>query len=135
MHTTRKKKVALFACSEVCGSNASWPWLLSPSAGITGVLLSFLMSYRHISAHTQPILDHPIHLLERLVVDKTGGILWNLQLPLLDVLAELPRKASRVSGLIFGSQAGARCSLPHDSPGAELKGLHRRGMTYMVVAG
>lgn len=50
MHTTRKKNVALFACRDVCGSNASCPWLLSPSAGITGVLLSFLMSYER-SAH------------------------------------------------------------------------------------
>lgn len=107
MHTTRKKNVALFACRDVCGSSASWPWLLSLSAGITGVLLSFLMSYRHISTHVAFILAYQIHLLECLVVDETCGIFWNLQLPLLDVLAELPRKASRVSRLVFGSQAGA----------------------------
>jgi hypothetical protein len=29
-------------------------------------------------------------LLERFVVDKAGSIFWYLQLPLLDVLAELP---------------------------------------------
>lgn len=52
MHTTRKKNVALLACKDVCGSNVSWPWLLSPSAGITGVLLSFLMSYECISTHS-----------------------------------------------------------------------------------
>jgi hypothetical protein len=45
-HTTRKKNVALFACSEVWGSIDSTPWLLSPSGGITGVALSFLMSYK-----------------------------------------------------------------------------------------
>jgi hypothetical protein len=45
-HTTRKKKVALFACNEVCGSSDSTPWLLSLSGGITGVALSFLMSYK-----------------------------------------------------------------------------------------
>lgn len=44
--TTRKKKVALFACSEVCGSIASPPWLMSPSGGMTGVALSFLISYK-----------------------------------------------------------------------------------------
>jgi hypothetical protein len=37
--------VALFACSEVCGSSDSTPWLLSPRGGIMGVALSFLMSY------------------------------------------------------------------------------------------
>lgn len=42
--TTRKKKVALLACREVCGSKVSCPWC-SPWAGITGVVLSFLMSY------------------------------------------------------------------------------------------
>ena len=48
----RKKNVALFACKDVRGSNASCPWLLSPSAGMTGVLLSFLMSYKHINTYT-----------------------------------------------------------------------------------
>lgn len=42
--TTRKKKVALLACREVCGSKVSCPWW-SPWAGMTGVVLSFLMSY------------------------------------------------------------------------------------------
>ena len=32
-------------------------------------------------------------LLERFVVDKSGGIFWNFQLPFLDVLPELPGKA------------------------------------------
>jgi hypothetical protein len=49
-HTTRKKNVALFACSEVCGSSDSTPWLLSPSGGIIGVALSFLISYKRSAA-------------------------------------------------------------------------------------
>jgi hypothetical protein len=43
-------------------------------------------------------------LLERLVVDKAGSIFWYFQLPLLDVLAELPRETCRVSGVIFRSK-------------------------------
>lgn len=34
-----------------------------------------------------------MHFFEGLVVDKAGGIFWNLQLPFLDVLAKLPGKA------------------------------------------
>lgn len=94
MHTTRKKNVALFACKDVCGSRVSCPWLLSASAGITGVLLSFLMSCGHISTYTALVRCTLVYLLERLVVDEAGGILWDLQLPLLNVLAELPREAS-----------------------------------------
>lgn len=94
MHTTRKKNVALFACKDVCGSSVSCPWLLSASAGITGVLLSFLMSCVHISTYTAVVRCTLVYLFERLVVDEAGGILWDLQLPLLNVLAELPREAS-----------------------------------------
>jgi hypothetical protein len=90
--TTRKKNVALFACSEVCGSRVSLPWLLSASGGITGVALSFLMSCK-VSVTGPDYHGQIEHLLERLVVHETGGIFWNLQLPFLDVLAKLPGEA------------------------------------------
>lgn len=65
------------------------------------------MSYRYISKPTLLVYQGPNNLLQSLVVDEAGGILWNLQLPLLDMLAELPRKASGVSSFIFGGQARA----------------------------
>ena len=44
----------------------------------------------------------PRYLLEGLVVDEAGGVLWDLQLALLYVFPELPRETRRVSGLVFG---------------------------------
>ena len=75
------------------------------------------------------------HLLEGLVVDEAGGVFWDFQLPLLNVLAEFPREAGRVSRVVFRGEAGRRSSLCHDSTRAELKEVHTRGETYMAVAG
>lgn len=95
-------------------------------------LLDELQKDQH---NTRLVCYTPAYLFKRLVVDEAGGIFWDLQLPLLDVLAELPREASRVSSLIFGGQAGAGCSLPQDTSRTELKGLHMRGTTYIVTTG
>ena len=92
-HTTRKKNVALFACKEICGSSASCPWLPSLCGGITGVALSFLISYKAGQLSPKTSTGKNKNLLECLIVDEAGGVFWNLQLPLLDVLPELPREA------------------------------------------
>jgi hypothetical protein len=76
-----------------------------------------------------------VDLLEGLVVDEAGGVFWDFQLAFLDVLAEFPGEAGRVSRVVFGSEAGRRGSLSHDSTRAKLKDVHMRDETYMVVAG
>lgn len=43
-----------------------------------------------------------MYLLESFVVDKASGILRDLELPLLYMLAELPSEARRVSGIVLG---------------------------------
>jgi len=76
-----------------------------------GVALSFLMSYGGPSAIARGggycgIED----LLERLVIDKTGGIFWNIQLPFLDVFPKLPEETCRVSMIPLCSSLDAQLS-------------------------
>jgi len=49
-------------------------------------------------------------LLERLVIDKTGGIFWNIQLPFLDVFPKLPEETCRVSMIPLCSSLDAQLS-------------------------
>ena len=44
------------------------------------------------------------HLFESLVINKAGGILGDVELALLDVLAELPASAANVSRRILASR-------------------------------
>lgn len=67
--------------------------------------LNFLISYR-ISVTSPQEHQEKMHLLERLVIHKTGGVFWNLQLPFLDMLAKLPGEASRVSCVLLRCEAG-----------------------------
>lgn len=61
----------------LCRYHGSCAQLLDELEGVSGWCISAVVQ---------------AHLLERLVVDKAGGIFWDLELALLYVLAELPGK-------------------------------------------
>ena len=106
--SSRKKKVALFACSNVCDSSGDTGCTVAPCAAITGVVLSFLMS----CSCTQPHLCIDcsvvaLYLFQRLVVYEASSIFGNIKLPLLDMLAELPGPSQQLHANDFSRESGA----------------------------
>lgn len=95
--------MALFAWREACGSSrlgSFWAW-------ITGVALNFLMSWEAGQATGKwRGKTRRANLLEGLVVDEACGILWEIELSLLDVLAELPETSTESAPFHFGAGRG-----------------------------
>ena len=103
--TNLKKKVALFACRDTCGSKTSTGGWEAFWARRVGVALSCLMSYPWISrtASKPGVGEVRRHFFERLIVDKACGILGDVQLTFLKVLPKLPMPC-QVNGLLRASR-------------------------------
>ena len=92
--TSRKKKVALLALRAAWGSSGSVDGA-SFCAGSTGVVLRALMSFGRSMKCIELQQRRVPNLLQRFVVDKMGSVLGDFELPLLDMLPELPVRKAR----------------------------------------